>query len=155
MGRVARAEFPGPTGELGSLDGGGPVVRATALKQNHSSRRRFWLMRVHLPPPNRRSRLARRFPTVAKPEAQRRGRPARGARMWTLPWRRAPARAGASPVNGGLLGPRLVLGQVSTNEWMGLSCRTPPPPRPFAPCFFLEWSALARGRDYRATRCRH
>ena len=40
--------------------------------------------------------------------------------MWTLPWRRVPAPVGAALVNGGLLGPRLLLGQESTNEWMGL-----------------------------------
>ena len=59
-------------------------------------------------------------PNRGRAGAQRRGRPARGARMWTLPWRRVPARVGATLVNGGLLGPRLLLGQASTNEWMGL-----------------------------------
>ena len=65
-----------------------------------------------------------------------------------LPWRRAPARAGASLVKCGLLGPRLLLRQESTNEWMGLSCRTAPPPRLYhggAPCFLLEGSGRSPG----------
>ena len=53
------------------------------------------------------------------------------ARMWTLLWRRAPARAGASLVKGGLLGPKLVLGHGSTNVLMRLDCRTRPLRRPY------------------------
>ena len=88
------------------------------------------------------------IPNCGRAEAQRRGRPARGAKMWTLPWRRAPARAGASLV-GDLLGPRLVLGQESTNEWMGFSCRASPPPRLYhgrRPCFLLEGAGRSPGR---------
>ena len=72
----------------------------------------------------------------------------RGRSMWILLLRRAPTRAGTSLVKGGLLGPRLLLGHGSTNEWMRLGCRTPPPPRLYhggAARFFLEGSGRSPG----------
>ena len=68
--------------------------------------------------------------------------------MWILLLRRAPTRAGTSLVKGGLLGPRLISGHGSTNEWMRLGCRTPPPPRLYhggAARFFLEGSGRSPG----------